>query len=70
MQHKNWSCIKCGHNKYEIGEMRVAGSFWQKIFNVQRTKFSSVTCAKCTYREFFKGVKGSTITDIFDFFTT
>ena len=40
MQHKNWSCIKCGHNNYEIGEMRVAGSFWQKIFNVQRTKFS------------------------------
>ena len=38
MQHKNWSCIKCGHNKYEVGEMRVAGSFWQKIFNVQRTK--------------------------------
>ena len=31
MQHKNWSCIKCGHIKYEIGEMRVAGSFWQKI---------------------------------------
>ena len=43
MQSKNWSCIKCGHNTYEIGEMRVAGSFWQKIFNVQRTKFSSVS---------------------------
>ena len=70
MEHKNWSCIKCGHNKYEVGEMRVAGSFWQKIFNVQRTKFSSVTCARCTYTEFFKGVKGSTLTDIFDFFTT
>ena len=43
MQSKNWSCIKCGHNTYEIGEMRVASSFWQKIFNVQRTKFSSVS---------------------------
>ena len=67
MQHKNWSCIKCGHNKYEVGEMRVAGSFWQKIFNVQRAKFSSVSCIRCTYTEFFKG---ATITDIFDFFTT
>ena len=70
MQHKNWSCIKYGHNKHEFGEMRVAGSFRQKIFNAQRTKFSSVTCARCPYIEFFKGVKGSTITDIFDFFTT
>tara|TARA_Y100001958_G_scaffold149661_1_gene132531 strand:- start:236 stop:448 length:213 start_codon:yes stop_codon:yes gene_type:complete len=70
MQHKNWSCNKCGHNEYEIGEMRVAGSFWQKIFNVQRAKFASVTCARCNYTEFFKGVKGSRITDFFDFFTT
>ena len=70
MQHKNWSCIKCGNREYEIGEMRVAGSFWQKIFNVQRTKFGSVTCGRCTYTEFFKGAKGSRITDFFDFFTT
>ena len=20
MQHKNWSCIKCGYNNYEIGD--------------------------------------------------
>ena len=70
MQHKNWSCIKCGHNKYDIGEMRVAGSFWQKIFNVQRTKFCSVSCGRCTYTKLFKGVNGSLIIDIFDFFTT
>ena len=70
MNRKNWECPKCKNNEYETGDVRVAGSFWQKIFNVQRTKFSSVTCARCTYTEFFKGVKGSTITDIFDFFTT
>ena len=70
MQHKKWSCIKYGHNRYEVGEMRVASSFWQKIINFQITKFSSVSCARCTFTEFFKDVKGSTITDIFDFFTT
>ena len=70
MQNENWSCIEYGHNKYEVGEMRVAGSSWQKVFNVQRTRFSSVKCAGFTYAEFFKGVKGSTITDVFDFFTT
>ncbi|MBA65133.1 MAG: GTP-binding protein [Candidatus Marinimicrobia bacterium] len=70
MQHKNWSCPKCKNNEYEIGEMRVAGSFWQKIFNVQRTKFSSVTCSQCTYTEFFKGKTVSKLADVFDLFTT
>jgi len=70
MQHKNWVCPKCKNNNYEIGEIRVAGSFWQKIFNVQRTKFRSVTCSTCTYTEFFKGGSDSKLTDIFDFFTT
>ena len=49
MQHENWDCPKCDNKNYQIGEMRVAGSFWQKIFNVQREKFSSVTCSKCSY---------------------
>ena len=70
MNHENWSCPKCENKDYEIGEMRVAGSFWQKIFNVQRTKFSSVTCNKCTFTELFKGSSNSKLTDIFDFFTT
>ena len=70
MKHENWSCPKCENKDYEIGEMRVAGSFWQKIFNVQRTKFSSVTCNKCTFTEFFKGSSNSKLTDIFDLFTT
>ena len=70
MKHENWSCSKCENKDYEIGEMRVAGSFWQKIFNVQRTKFSSITCNKYTFTEFFKGSSNSKLTDIFDLFTT
>ena len=70
MKHENWSCPKSNHADYEIGEMRVAGSFWQKIFNVQRTRFSSVSCSRCSYTEFFKGGSASKLADIFDFFTT
>ena len=36
MLHENWDCPKCDNKNYQIGEMRVAGSFWHKIFNVQR----------------------------------
>ena len=69
MEHKNWFCPKCNNKEYELGEIRVAGSFWQKIFNVQRSNFSSVTCKKCTYTEFFKGKSASRLANIFDFFT-
>ena len=70
MQHENWDCPKCDNKNYQIGEMRVAGSFWQKIFNVQREKFCSVTCSKCSYTEFFKGQPASSLANVFDFFTT
>ena len=70
MQHQNWSCIKCNGREYEIGEMRVTGSFWTKIFNIQNKKYSSVSCEKCSYTEFYKGQPASALTNIFDFFTT
>ena len=70
MNRKNWECPKCKNNEYEMGDIRVAGSFWQKIFNVQRTKFSSVTCSRCTYTEFYKIDSSSKLADVFDFFTT
>ena len=43
MQHKNWSCPKCDHKEYEVGEIRVAGSFWSKIFNVQNVPIQNFT---------------------------
>ncbi len=70
MQHSNWICLKCNNTEYNIGEIRVAGSFWQKIFNVQRNKFTSVTCSRCSHTEFYKGASKSKLADIFDFFTT
>ena len=70
MQHENWFCPKCENRDFETGEKRVAGSFWQKIFNIQRSKFSSVTCSKCSYTEFFKGRSASALANLLDFVTT
>jgi hypothetical protein len=69
MKHKNWLCPKCNQQEYEIGEIRVAGSFWTKIFNVQAKKYTSVSCLKCTYTEFYKRASSSRLENIFDFFT-
>ena len=70
MQHENWSCPKCNHKEYEIGEIRVTGSFWTKIFNVQNKKYASVSCSKCSYTEFYKDQPSSRLANVFDFFTT
>ncbi len=69
MQHENWSCPKCNHKECEIGEIRVAGGFWTKIFNVQSKKYASVSCLKCSYTEFYRGQPSSRIENVFDFFT-
>ena len=70
MQHQNWSCPKCNHKEYEVGEIRVTGSFWTKIFNVQNKRYASVSCSKCSYTEFYKNQSSSRLANIFDFFTT
>ena len=69
MKHQNWSCPKCQNREYEEGEMRVTGSFWAKIFNIQNKNYSSVSCVQCNYTELYKKRAGSTISNIFDFFT-
>ena len=70
MQHENWLCPKCSHKEYEVGEIRVTGSFWTKIFNIQNKKYSSVSCSKCCYTEFYKGQPSSGLANVFDLFTT
>jgi len=69
MEHDKWSCPKCSEKTYEIGEIRVAGGFWSKIFNVQSKRYSSVSCEKCSFTEFYKSQSSSTMANIFDLFT-
>jgi uncharacterized protein len=68
MKHNNWSCPKCENTSYNIGEIRVSGGFWSRIFDVQNKKYSAVTCEKCSYTEFYKS-DSSTLGNVFDFFT-
>lgn len=68
MHSLSFRCPKCSNTTYEVGEIRVAGGFWSKIFDVQGSKFSRVTCGRCMYTEFYKG-DSSTLGNIFDFFT-
>ena len=68
MNTKSYQCPKCSYDTYEVGEMRAAGGFWSKIFDVQGSKFTRVTCARCKYTEFYMA-DTSMLGNIFDFFT-
>ncbi len=67
MTQLQYKCPKCNHTQCEVGEIRVTGGFWSKIFDVQGKRFSSVTCARCKYTEFFKA-ESSALGNIFDLF--
>lgn len=68
MQSNQWKCLKCGNENYEQDEMRATGGAFAKIFDVQNKKFTTITCSKCKYTEFYKG-STSTLGNILDFFT-
>lgn len=54
MKHENWTCPKCANNRFDAGEMRVAGSGSASVFDNEDRKFISVTCTRCSYTEFYR----------------
>jgi predicted nucleic-acid-binding Zn-ribbon protein len=67
-QSLNYRCPKCSNTACDIGEMRATGGFWSKIFDVQGSRYSAVTCSNCKYTEFFKAPT-NLMGNIFDLFT-
>ena len=63
-----YTCPKCSSTQCDVGEMRAAGGFWSKIFDVQGSRFTAVTCHRCKYTEFFKAPTNM-LGNIFDLFT-
>jgi predicted nucleic-acid-binding Zn-ribbon protein len=47
-------CPHCGNMNFDLGEVFMAGSLLTKIFNIQNRKFSTLTCTKCFYTEFYR----------------
>ncbi len=68
MQTIRYTCPKCSGAEFETGEIRAAGGFWSKIFDVQSRRFSTVTCTRCRYTEIYKA-DTSMLGNIFDLFT-
>ncbi|WP_083262494.1 zinc ribbon domain-containing protein [Roseivirga sp. 4D4] len=70
MEHRNYKCSKCNNRTFETDTIATTGSGFSKFFDLQNRKFMTVSCGNCGYTELYKGGKSSTITNIFDLFTT
>lgn len=68
MQHPNWQCPKCTHREFETDQFRATGGMWAKVFDVQNKRFTTVTCAQCSYTEIYR-TTSSGLGNVLDFFT-
>lgn len=64
----DYRCPKCESIEYETKELRGAGGFWTKVFDIQSSRFTAVICERCRYTELFHA-DSSMLGNIFDFFT-
>ncbi len=62
-----FQCAKCKNSACETGEIRAAGGFWTKLFNIQSQRFSTFTCNQCGFTEVYKR-KTKTGENVLDFF--
>jgi len=64
----SFECPKCGHERCEVGQLRGTGGLLSSIFDVQRERFTSVSCARCRYTELYKADR-KRLEEILDFVT-
>ena len=55
-QQKIWTCPKCESTEYCEDTVTMTCKTWSRFMNIQNRKFLAVTCSKCNYTEFYKGV--------------
>lgn len=53
-QGRKYQCLKCGCERYEVGETRNSGGILSSVFEVETEKFSFIACAHCGYTEFYR----------------
>jgi len=54
-ENKKWERPKWNNSTYETDEITTTGAGLTKFMNMQNRKFSTVTCSRFKYTEFYKG---------------
>ena len=66
MEHRNWTCPKCSRREFEVSEVRTEGGALSAMFDVSTNRFSALTCASCSYTEFYR-TRAHGIDQVLDF---
>jgi len=66
---KSFSCAKCSSSEYEVDEIRTTGAGFTRYFNIQNRRFTTVSCKRCGYTEFYRGRPASGGSNVLDFLT-
>ena len=65
----SYTCPKCNGRAFETSEFRATGGLLSKLFDVQTTKFMTVSCTGCGFTELYRGDQ-STFGNVADFFVS
>lgn len=49
-----YACPKCGHREHEIGSMRVSGSGFMAILDLEDRQFTTASCTRCGFTELYR----------------
>jgi predicted nucleic-acid-binding Zn-ribbon protein len=60
-----FTCVKCGHNEYEVQDMSTTSGMMSRMVNLQNRRFSAVSCLRCSYTELYKTSSGA-LRNVFD----
>jgi predicted nucleic-acid-binding Zn-ribbon protein len=66
MEHRAYTCAKCGNREFESDEIRTTGNGFSRFFDVQNRRFTVVSCKRCGYSELYKQGT-STMGNVLDF---
>ncbi|WP_340113905.1 zinc ribbon domain-containing protein [Maribellus mangrovi] len=66
---KHFSCPKCSGWEYETDEIRTTGAGFTKYFNIQNRRFTTVSCKRCGYTEFYRAGRSGGGSNVLDFLT-
>lgn len=61
----NYICPKCGYTDCEVSDVTAKSGTLSRVFSTQNGRLSAVTCARCTYTEFYRTESGA-LRSIFD----
>ena len=51
----NYRCMKCGHGRYQLNQIRTARSGLSAFFGVETAQYQAVVCSRCKFTEFYQG---------------